>query len=120
MTQQFNPSTSRRCFLGSVFTAMAGMGLADLLARDNSAAESALQPGRGQTHFKPKAKRILQIFCPGAASHLDLWDHKPALEKHAGQPLPGEKEFVSFQGKNGNIMPSPWPFQPAGQSRAAR
>jgi hypothetical protein len=22
----------------------------------------------------------------GAASHLDLWDHKPQLEKHHGQP----------------------------------
>ncbi len=108
-------SISRRGFLGNVFTAVAGLGLADLLARDVGAADSAWQPGRGITHFPAKAKRVLQIFCPGAASHLDLWDYKPALEKHAGQPLPGEEQFISFQGKNGNLMPSPWPFAPAGQ-----
>lgn len=110
-------SSSRRDFLGNVFTAMAGIGLAHLLARDSSAAgDRTWRPGEGLTHFPAKAKRVLQIFCPGAASHLDLWDYKPALEKHSGEPLPGAKEFLSFQGKNGNLMPSPWPFQPAGQS----
>ena len=59
---------------------------------------------------------MLQIFCPGGASHIDLWDHKPALEKHHGEPLPGEEGVVTFQGKNGNLMKSPWPFAPAGQS----
>jgi hypothetical protein len=51
-------------------------------------------------HFPAKAKRVLQIFCPGAASHLDLWEHKPALAKYHGKPLPGEENLVSFQGKN--------------------
>ncbi|WP_419193663.1 DUF1501 domain-containing protein [Kolteria novifilia] len=67
------------------------------------------------THHPPKAKRVLQIFCPGAASHMDLWEYKPALEKWNGKPLPGEENFVSFQGKNGNLMKSPWPFVPAGE-----
>jgi hypothetical protein len=102
--------------LGDVFTAIAGIGLADLLARDGATAAPRSQASGGRTHFPAKAQRVLQIFCPGAASHLDLWDYKPALQKQAGEPLPGEKEFVSFQGKNGNIMPSPWPFAPAGQA----
>ncbi|HEX8914241.1 MAG TPA: DUF1501 domain-containing protein, partial [Humisphaera sp.] len=59
--------------------------------------------------------RVLQIFCPGAASHLDLWEHKPELEKRHGQPLPGGENMVSFQGKNGNLMASPWGFSPAGR-----
>ncbi len=50
---------------------------------------------------------MLQIFCPGAASHIDLWDHKPELEKRHGQPLPGEENVVTFQGKNGNLMTAP-------------
>jgi hypothetical protein len=37
------------------------------------------------------------------------------LEKYHGTPLPGATE-VTFQGKNGNLMKSPWAFQPAGQS----
>jgi hypothetical protein len=84
------------------------MGLHDLIARDTFA---SIKP-----HFPPKAKRVLQIFCPGAASHMDLWEHKPELEKMHGKPLPGEENLVSFQGKNGPLMKSPWVFKPAGKS----
>jgi uncharacterized protein (DUF1501 family) len=107
---------SRRGFLGNVYTGLAGIGLVHLLSGGTPAADSAWEPGRGQTHFPAKARRVLQIFCPGAASHLDLWEHKPALEKWHGQPLPGEEDFLSFQGRNGNLMKSPWPFVPAGES----
>lgn len=70
----------------------------------------------GAPHFAPKAKRIIQIFCPGGVSHLDTFDYKPELEKRSGQPMPdGEKE-VSFQGANGNLMKSPWRFVRRGQS----
>ena len=107
----------RRGFLSGSFTAMAGLGLLDLLQRDGVSAETAgWQPGVGQTHFPAKAKRVLQIFCPGAASHLDLWDYKPELFQRTGQPLPGEENLVSFQGKNGNLMAPPWEFVPCGQS----
>lgn len=99
----------RRGFLDDVVTGLAGVGLAALCQRD---AVGRAPP----THFKPKAQRVLQIFCPGAASHLDLWDYRPELFKRSGQPLPGGENLVSFQGKNGNLMAPPWPFVPAGQS----
>jgi hypothetical protein len=102
--------TTRRTFLGNVYTALAGIGFVDLLAAD-----TAWQPGRGQAHHPAKAKRVLQIFCPGAASHVDLWDYKPMLDKRHGEPLPGEEKLVSFQGANGGLMKSPWPFQRAGK-----
>jgi hypothetical protein len=107
---------SRRQWLGDAYTAMAGIGLVHLLNGDLAANGSDWQPGSGKTHFASRAKRVLQIFCPGAASHIDLWEHKPALDKWHGQPMPGGENFVSFQGKNGNLMKSPWPFRPAGQS----
>ena len=107
---------TRRRFLGNVYTGLGGVGLIHLLSQTASAVPPAWQPGRGQTHHVAKAKRVLQIFCPGAASHMDLWEHKPSLEKYHGQPLPGEENFVSFQGKNGNLMKSPWPFVPGGES----
>ena len=107
---------TRRKFLGDVYTGLGGVGLMHLLAGRVSAAENPWQPGRGQTHHPAKAKRVLQIMCPGAASHMDLWEHKPSLETYHGKPLPGEEDFVSFQGKNGNLMKSPWPFVPAGES----
>ena len=99
---------TRRRFLGRMSTGLSGIAISRLLATEGP------QP-RG-THFAPKAKQVLQIFCPGAASHLDLWEHKPVLEKFHGTPLPGAEKEVSFQGKNGNLMRPPWAFAPAGQS----
>lgn len=110
----------RRGFLQSTLSGMAGMGLTDLLLRDAHASDPASSadwlPGKNQTHFPAKAKRVLQIFCPGAASHVDLWDYKPELVKRSGEPLPGEENFSSFQGKNGNLMASPWEFVACGES----
>lgn len=101
---------TRRGFLGNTYTALGGIGLAHLLAKES----------RGETtHHRAKAQRVLQIFCPGAASHVDLWDHKPELERRHGQPLPGGERLVSFQGANGGLMKSPWPFRRAGQSGKA-
>ncbi len=107
---------TRRDFLGNVYTGLAGIGLMQLLSETARAQQTTWQPGLGLTHFPAKANRVLQIFCPGAASHMDLWEYKPALEKWHGKPLPGEENFVSFQGKNGNLMQSPWPFVPGGES----
>ncbi len=101
---------TRRRFLGQMATGLTGVALSRLLTGELAAA-----PGRA-LHFAPKARQVLQIFCPGAASHVDLWDHKPMLEKYDGTPLPGAETEVTFQGKNGNLMRSPWPFAPAGQS----
>jgi hypothetical protein len=100
---------TRRHFLGQMTSGMTGVALAQLLINESAAAP--LEP-----HFAPKAKQVLQIFCPGAASHVDLWDHKPQLEKFHGTPMPGAEKEVTFQGKNGNLMKSPWAFAPAGQS----
>src|SRR6266508_2026972 len=39
-------------------------------------------------HFAPKAKRVIYLFMVGAPSQLDLFDNKPNLVKHDGQPIP--------------------------------
>ena len=52
----------RRGFLNSVFQGLTGIGLGSLLGREvRAAAKSSWEPGRGLTHFAPKAKRVLQI-----------------------------------------------------------
>ncbi|MEL7498944.1 MAG: DUF1501 domain-containing protein [Planctomycetota bacterium] len=112
---------TRRSFLGNVTTGLGGIGLLQLLANNVfgqpvQQVQDVWRPGENRTHHPAKAKRVLQIFCPGAASHIDLWEHKPELEKRHGQPLPGEENLVSFQGKNGNLMKSPWDFVPVGES----
>lgn len=102
-------SPSRRELLADFVTGLRGVALASLLP---GAAESS----SARTHFDPKAKRVLQIFCPGAASHIDLWDYKPELQRRSGQPAPADMDAVTFQGKNGALMGSPWQFKPYGQS----
>ncbi len=102
---------TRRSFLGQTTSGMMGVALTHLLTGESRAAGALAAP-----HFSAKAKRVLHLFCPGAASHVDLWDYKPSLEKYDGKPHPGEANLVSFQGKNGNLMKSPWPFVQAGKS----
>src|SRR3954471_22136673 len=83
---------SRRGFLSNAFSGLAGIGLASLLGPEFAAASASAATAsseRGLAQFAPKAKRVLQIFCPGGASHLDLWDYKPELAKHHGEQLPG-------------------------------
>src|SRR6185295_4264216 len=99
----------RREFLGEIADGLKGVALACLLA------DKKLLAGQ-QPHFPAKAKRVIQIFCPGAVSQIDTFDYKPELVKRHGQPLPGEENFVSFQGANGNLMQSPWTFRQRGQS----
>ena len=103
-------ASTRRQLLSQMATGLPLVALTRLLLSDSLV--SAMDQ---RSHFPSKAKRVLQIFCPGGASHIDLWDHKPMLEKLDGTPSPGEASAMTFQGKNGNLMKSPWPFVPAGE-----
>lgn len=93
--------TNRRDFISG----LGAIALADLLSGASR-----------KPHFAPRARRVIQIFCPGGVSHLDTFDYKPELFRRSGQPMPGGDKEVSFQGANGNLMRSPWEFRPAGQS----
>jgi len=42
----------------------------------------------GFPNFAPRAKRVIYLFQSGAPSQLDLFDHKPGLEKLRGTELP--------------------------------
>ncbi len=106
---------SRRAFLSRMTTGFTGVALTHLLARDLQGALSSTAWSPGQPQFAPKAKQVLQIFCPGAASHVDLWDYKPELFARTGEMLPGE-DTPTFQGKNGPLMRPPWDFVPSGKS----
>ncbi|MCP3693118.1 MAG: DUF1501 domain-containing protein, partial [Planctomycetaceae bacterium] len=41
-------------------------------------------------HFPARAKRIIFLFMSGGPSQMDLYDHKPELEKRSGAELPYE------------------------------
>lgn len=109
---------TRRQLLSSMTTGITGVALSQLISEEICGQEAgtplSIQDGHPAPYPSARAKQVLQIFCPGAASHIDLWDFKPLLESYHGTPLPGVDTEVTFQGKNGNLMKSPWPFAPAG------
>ena len=67
-------------------------------------------------HYPAKAKRVVQLFMAGAASPLDLFDHKPALEKHHGEASDFGEHVEAFQNGLGPWMKSPFRFRPYGES----
>ncbi len=111
MTPWFN----RREFLSHMGTGLGGIALAWLLSHDRARAAEAGPLTPRQPHFPGKAKRVLQIFCPGAVSHLDTFEYKPELIKYHDKPMPGQGNIVTFQGGNGNLMRSPWDWRRHGQ-----
>ena len=94
---------------------LANVGLASVLAGDGALAASG-GSGPPAPHFAPKAKSVISIFCYGGPSHIDTFDPKPELEKHAGEGMAGGGEVVVSQGNPGGLMPSPWKFRKHGQS----
>jgi hypothetical protein len=105
----------RRQFLGQMGTGLGSIALACLLLEDGRASTDnplAQKPAQ----FPARAKRVIQIFCPGAVSHLDTFEYKPELIKYHGKPMPGDEKIVTFQGGNGSLMQSPWGWKQHGQS----
>ena len=49
----------------------------------------------GKTHFAPKAKRVIYLFQSGAPSQIELFDHKPSLDKLRGTDLPARSAWAS-------------------------
>ena len=65
-----------------------GLGGAALAGLFNGEAMGA---GTGNAmHFPAKAKNVIYLHMVGAPSHLDLFDHKPELQKRNGQLCPDE------------------------------
>ena len=104
-------TSSRREFLWHAGGGIGGIALASLL-NDQGLLASEVP----QSHYRPRAKRVVQLFMSGAASHIDLWDHKPALEKHHGKDSDFGEPVEAFQDGLGPWMKSPFRFRPYGQS----
>src|ERR1043165_6270126 len=102
---------SRREFLWSSGGGLGGIALAALLGSDAARAEGA----RPLDH-PAKAKRVVQLFMAGAASHIDLFDFKPELIKRHGQPSDFGEHVEAFQKGLGPGLKPLWDFKPYGKS----
>ena len=88
--------SNRREFLWHSGGGLGGIALAALFGRDGSLA-AATPRADGGIHHAPKAKRVVQLFMAGAASHVDLFDFKPELVKRHGQPSEFGEHVEAFQ-----------------------
>jgi hypothetical protein len=91
----------RRQFLWNFGGGLGGIALAQLMC--------------GETHFPPKAKRVVQLFMSGAASQCDMFDYKPELIRRNGEKFDPGGKVELFQSSPGAVMKSPWEWKQHGQ-----
>ena len=72
-----------------------------------------LSSGAMTQQLPARAKRVIFLFMNGGPSHIDTFDPKPALARHAGEH-PSGKLYKKSSGSG--FMPSPLTFRKAGQS----
>jgi Protein of unknown function (DUF1501) len=70
-------------------------------------------------HFAPKAKHVIFLFMAGAPSQVDLFDPKPKLKQHDGEPIPEElvkgARFAFITGTP-RLLGSPYAFEKVGEA----
>jgi hypothetical protein len=101
---------SRRQMIQAVGGGFGALGLASLLAPE---ATAAAPTARGP-HFRPRARRVIQLFMNGGPFGPDLFDPKPYLTKYAGQ----RPQAVELRTENqtGGLMAVPFAFRRCGRS----
>lgn len=100
---------------------LGGMALNSLLLAEG--AQGALVAR--SAHSAPRAKNVIFLFMCGGASHLETFDHKPALKEYAGKTASevfGAKELAGFNPEKTvegcQILPPVFDFEQHGQSGA--
>jgi hypothetical protein len=111
---------TRRQALWEIGGGLGGVALAALLGSEGSLRADELSRSKNPLASRPpqfaaKAKRVIQIFCPGGLSHVDTWDYRPELERRSGKPFDPGGKLQFFGSKPGNCQPSYWKFRRHGQ-----
>jgi hypothetical protein len=111
---------TRRTFLRSTGQFSLGAIVARALLLDSAnASPSVVNPFAPRApHFTPKAKRVVYLHMSGAPPHLDIFDYKPELVKHNGEPAPDQfvkgKTFA-FTSGTPKLMGTPRQFTQHGR-----
>lgn len=108
--------SSRRHLLKRTSLGFGSLALTSMLADQTRGDGRLTSPLAAKLpHFEPRAKRVLFLFMKGGPSHVDTFDHKPALDRDDGKEFPFAKPRVQFA-KTTTLLKSPWKFKPRGES----
>ncbi len=121
---EFVRDLNRRRFFNSVGLSMGSLALSSLLQTESCGATSpaAFPALPGMPHFAPRAKRLIYLHMNGAPSQIDLFDHKPKLDKYFNEELPdsirnGQRITTMTSGQSRfPVAPSKFSFGPRGKS----
>lgn len=110
---------NRRQFLSGSATGIGTAALFSLLVRDGISREADQV-----VHHPATAKRVIYLFQSGGPSQVDLFDHKPLLEKLHGRQLPDSvrqgQRLTTMTAEQASLPlnKSPFSFERVGQSGA--
>jgi hypothetical protein len=116
----------RRAFVTNAGVSLGSMALGAWLSAPKAAAatetaKAARWAGSlAHPHLVARAKRIIWLYMAGGMSHLDTFDHKPLLEKLAGEPMPASvtkgQQIAQLQGAKLRVFPPQHHFRKWGDS----
>lgn len=107
------PNLSRRQLLASSGLGLGSLALAWMQGNEASAAPALdLRP---KPPMQPaKAKSVILMMQNGGPSQMDLFDPKPALKKHNGQPHSIKVEMFQTGSEQNKLLDTPFAFRPSG------
>ena len=120
---------ARRYFLGTCGVGLGSMALAALFgdthlfgAKPNAPESGDIHPHTAKaSHLKPRAKNVIFLFMAGGPSQIELFDHKPELNRYDGQQVPSEviEGFdLPFIERDAALMASPVSYTRHGECGA--
>src|ERR1700733_4605935 len=113
---------TRRQFFAGAGLSLGGLALGMLESKAQQPAPRMHLPLPGMPHFPPRAKALIYLHMNGGPAQMDLWDHKPQMQRYFDQELPesvrqGQRITTMTSGQaRFPIAPSKFKFARAGKS----
>jgi hypothetical protein len=110
---------TRRNFLKESFLGLGGLALGTMMGCNGEESHEKKILWPKAPHFYPKAKSVIYIHMAGAPSQLELFEHKPELQKVNGQLCPPsflEGKKFAFIRRVPKMLGSTATFQQYGES----
>jgi hypothetical protein len=102
---------TRRAALKTISSSFGALAFAAMATEQASAQSNDNPLAPKQSHFAPRAKRVIFLSMRGAPSHVDTFDYKPQLTKDSGKA--GK---YGGGARGGALLGSPWKFNQHGNS----